>query len=86
MEKIKSSLNSGIQLWDVPCIRETYTEDNDTEEEDEDDEESGGESSKLLDMLSTMLTDRRATLKDLRKGFIFFMDQEKKDIKRHIAI
>ena len=30
VEKIKESLNSGIQLWDVPCIRETYIEDNDT--------------------------------------------------------
>ena len=87
VEKTKNALNSGIQLWDVPCIRETYAEDNDTEEDEEDEElEAGGEKSKLLDMLSKMLTDRRATLKDLRKGFVFFMDQEKKDIKRHIAI
>jgi len=25
-------------------------------------------------------------MRDLRKGFVFFMDQEKKDIKRHQAI
>ena len=53
VEKIKNSLNAGIQLWDVPCIRETYAEDNDTEEDEDDEElESNGESSKLLDMLS----------------------------------
>ena len=88
VDKIKASLNSGTQLWDIPCIRETFIEDNDTQEEDEEDEdaEPSSESSKLLDMLSSMLTDRRATLKDIRKGFIFFIDQEKKDIKRHIAI
>ena len=73
MDNLKNALNSGIQLWDVPCIRETYTEDNDTADEDEEDDqiESTVESEKLLDMLSGMLTNRRATLKDLRKGFIF---------------
>ena len=34
VEKTKNALNSGIQLWDVPCIRETYAEDNDTEEDE----------------------------------------------------
>jgi len=32
-----------------------------------------------------LLTDRKATLRDLRKGFVFFMDQEKKDIKKYVA-
>jgi len=72
----------------VPCIRETYTEDNDTEEsEEEDDEEAKTKSdSDVLNKLNTMLADRKATMRDLRKGFVFFMDQEKKDIKRHQAI
>ena len=38
--RIKDSLQSGMQLWDVPCIREAYNEDNDTEEESEDEEEA----------------------------------------------
>ena len=81
VEKIKTCLNSGIQLWDVPCLRETYIEDNDTEEEEEDEElEESGECTELLDMYSSVLNDGRATLKDLRKGFVFFIDQEKNDI------
>ena len=40
----------------------------------------------MLDVLSSMLTDRRATMKDLRKGFIFFIDQEKKEIKKLMAM
>ena len=83
--KLKDALSAGIQLWDVPCIRENYTEDNDTEEEEEDEEEVKS-SAQALEMLSSMLTDRRATIKDLRKGFVFFMDQEKRDIKRHVAV
>ena len=85
IQKIKESLDLGVQLWDVPCIREFYTEDNDTEEESSDEEEAK-EQAKTLDMLSSMLTDRKATLRDLKKGFVFFMDSEKKDIKRHIAV
>ena len=75
----------GIQLWDVPTIREPCTEDNDTEEEEEDEEETKSHS-RELEMLNSMLTDRKATIKDLRKGFSFFMDQEKKDLKRHVAV
>ena len=37
---IKESLSSGIEVWDVPCIRETYTEDNDTEESSSEEEET----------------------------------------------
>lgn len=66
-------------------MRETYDEDNDTEEESEDEEEAK-ERTRELEMLSALLTDRKATVKDLRKGFVFFMDAEKKDLKRHIAI
>ena len=81
VEKVKACLNTGIQLWDVPFVRETFTEDNDTEEEEEDEElESSGECNQILDMFSSVLTDRRATIKDLRKGFVFFIDQEKNDI------
>lgn len=84
---MKDALAAGIQLWDVPCIRETYTEDNDTEEDEESsDEEEKKEHSKMLETLSTMLTDRKATMKDFKKGFVFFMDQEKLDLKRHIAV
>ena len=83
VEKIKAALNAGIQLWDVPCIRDHFTEDNDTEDEDSDSEE---EQKGDLDNLNALLTDRRANMKDLKKGFVFFMDQEKKDIKRFIQI
>ena len=62
-----------MTLWDVPCIREQYIEDNDTEEESEDEEENKTHH-RELEFLSTMLTDRKATVKDLRKGFCFFMD------------
>ena len=80
VEKIKSCLNSGIQLWDVPCLRETYIEDNDTSEEEDEELEESGECAELLDMYSSVLNDGRATIKDLRKGFVFFIDQEKNDI------
>ena len=66
----------------MPCIRDHFTEDNDTEEESEDEEEFKGD----LDSLNAMLSDRKASMKDLKKGFVFFMDQEKKDIKRFIQI
>ena len=80
IDQIKSNLNNGIQLWDLPTIRETYTEDNDTEEES--DEEETKSSAAMLDLMSNMLTDRKANMKDLKKGFVFFIDQEKKDIER----
>ena len=67
--------------------KETYTEDNDTEEEEEDSEEEESKGNeKMLNTLSSMLTDRKATMRDLRKGFVFFMDQEKADLRRHIAM
>lgn len=78
----------GIQLWDVPCIRETYDEDNDTEEDEEsdDDEEESKEKDRMLANLNNLLTDRKATIRDLRKGFVFFMDIEKRDIKRYVTL
>ena len=69
VEKIKSALEAGIQLWDVPTIRDQFTEDNDTEEESSEEEEKG-----QLDNLSQLLENRRATMRDLKKGFVFFMD------------
>ena len=68
----------------MPCIREYWTEDNDTEEESEEEETEGN--SKMLEMMSNMLADRKATMKDLKKGFVFFMEQEKKDIQRYARI
>lgn len=68
-------------------MREKYTEDNDTEESEEEEEEAKSSSDDAtLAKLNNMLADRKATMRDLRKGFVFFMDQEKKDIKKHQAI
>ena len=41
VDKFRQSMLRGIQLWDVPCLKDTFDEDNDTEEEgsDSDDEE-----------------------------------------------
>ena len=87
VEKIKAAIAQGIQLWDVPCIRETYTEDNDTEESSEsEEEEEQKDSSAELIKLHQMMKYRKAKMKDLRKGFVFFMDQEKTDMKRHAAV
>ena len=33
-----------------------------------------------------MLTDRPATMRDLKKGFLFFLEQEKKEIKKLVAM
>ena len=74
VESVKESIAAGVEIWDVPCIRETYSEDNDTDPEDEGDEEELKDNSKLLDSLSCYLTDRKANMCDLRKGFVFFMD------------
>lgn len=84
VDQIKNNINNGIQLWDLPCIRETYTEDNDTEEES--DEEETKSNAAMLNLMSNILTDRKATVKDLKKGFVFFIDQEKKDIERYAKI
>ena len=73
----------------MPCLRESYTEDNDTEESEEEEEKEAkttiGDDAALI-KLKNMLADRKAAMRDLRKGFVFFMDQEKKDIRKHQAI
>ena len=51
-------------------MRDKFTEDNDTDDESSDEEEEKGQ----LHHLNAMLTDRRATMRDLKKGFVFFMD------------
>lgn len=53
-------------------------------DEDEEAEESK-ENQWKLDTLSKYLPDRRAKMRDLRKGFVFFIELEKKEIKRSIA-
>ena len=40
----------------------------------------------MLDHLSTLLTDRPANMKDLKKGFVFYMEQEKKEIRKLVAM
>ena len=52
VEIIKESLSSGIELWNVPCIREHYKEDNDTESEEE---EETKESNILVQRISNLL-------------------------------
>ena len=39
----------------------------------------------MLDALSSFM-DRRATMGDLRKGFVFFMVEERKEIKKLVAM
>lgn len=65
----------------MPCLRDLYEEDNDTEEEESEEEDKAS-----IDTLSELLMDRKATMRDLKKGFVFFMEQEKKDIKRFIHL
>ena len=68
-------------------MRETYIEDNDTEESEEEEEaKTTSADDTILDKLNDMLADRKATMRDLRKGFVFFMNQEKKEIRKHQAI
>ena len=31
LQIIKESLAEGLELWDVPCVREDFAEDNDTD-------------------------------------------------------
>lgn len=63
----------------MPCIRDTYTEDNDTEEDDEDDEDTE-ENARLLNSLR--LVDKTATLKQLRRGWLYLMDKERSDLAK----
>ena len=72
-------------MWDVPCIRETYAEDNDTEESESEEEETKKDMSQQA-MISDMLDRRSVTLRNLRKGLRFFMDLEKKELKKRAKI
>ena len=36
--------------------------------------------------MSNMLKDRKASMRDLKKGFVFFMDMEKRDINTHVQV
>ena len=71
-------------------MRQTYTEDNDTEESEESDEEEEAKTTSaedtILNKLNDILADRKASMRDLRKGFVFFMNQEKKEIRLRQAI
>ena len=83
LESIKQYLAAGVSIWDVPCTKDFYIEDNQEEEDaDEEDEEEMKENSQLLEALSTFLTDRQANMGDLRKRIVFFLDREKKEIKK----
>lgn len=74
-----------MQLWDVPCIRETYTEDNDTDE-DEDCPEMHKQNMEMLKTLHEKFGDRDASIKDIRKGWLYLIEQEKRDLKKIAAI
>ena len=82
IQSVKEYMATGVKIWDVPCIKDFYKEDNDTEEEDEGTEEELKENAPMLDALSTFIKDRRANMSDMHKGFIFFIEQEKLEIKR----
>ena len=71
-------------MWDIACIRDREDEDNDTDEEGGSSDEEDGQSqqAKLLNMMSSLLHSRKANINDLKKGFVFFMEQEKKELKR----
>ena len=83
-EAMRAQLEQGIQLWDIACIRDREDEDNDTDEEGGSSDEEDGQSqqAKLLNMMSSLLHSRKANINDLKKGFVFFMEQEKKELKR----
>ena len=83
IEAFQEQVDSGIQLWDIAAIRDKYTEDNDTDDEQSSEEEDDGtEQQKLLRMMDQLLQNRKANINDLNKGFVFFMDQEKAQIKK----
>ena len=67
-------MSQGIQLWDVPCIRDKFDEDNDTDENESEEDEEDDQQTKLLKMMSSLLHSRKANINDLKKGFVFFMD------------
>ena len=69
-------------MWDIACIRDKLEEDNDTEEESSEEDEDNEEQAKLLKAMSSLLHSRKANVNDLKKGFVFFMDQEKAELRQ----
>lgn len=69
---MKNALEAGIQLWDVPCIRDSYDEDNNTEEDESSEEEETKEAA--VDKMGQMLKNKLTMMKNLKKGFVYFME------------
>ena len=40
------------------------------------------ENAEVLEALSSYLSDRRANMRDVRKGFLFYIELEKKEIRK----
>lgn len=70
----------------MPCIRETYTEDNDTEEEESTEEEEDEEEVKKDPLAKMKTAIEKRKMRDLKKGFVVFLDQERKDLDKYVAI
>ena len=83
-ESFRDQLARGIQLWDIAVMKDTFDEDNDTSESEEesDDDEQSEKMKKLLSMMSQLMNGKKASVKTLKKGFVFFMDQEKEELER----
>jgi len=74
IDKLKSALENNVQLWDVPCIRERYTEDNDTEDENE---ERMSEKAERYDIETFNSINRMVErCRKRRKGFMALMAAE----------
>jgi uncharacterized iron-regulated protein len=65
------------EIWDVPFIRDTYDEDNDTAESSSDEENP---QNTMMAMLQGLLTKNRGekTQNKMKKGLSFFIKEEKK--------
>lgn len=61
----RQQIDEGAQLWELPYHEDDFTEDNDTSDEDEDEE----------DLSPASLA---GSLVNPKKGFKFFIEQEKK--------
>jgi len=88
VKKIKEALAVNIQIWDVPCIREAYTEDNDT---DEDEEEAEGDKDikkyfLLQKLVESMGVQSKAISRSFKKGVVSFMEEERRALRRHQVI
>ena len=67
----------------MPCIRDTYTEDNDTEEDSEEDEEDDEETEENVRRLNSLrLVDNNTSLNQLRRGWLYLMKKEKNDLAK----